>query len=1122
MKRLQRMLLINWYYFEKQIIEFGRLTFLTGKNATGKSTIIDALQLVLLADTSGSYFNKSANDKSKRTLSGYLRGELSDDGGSGFTYLRNENFSSYIALEFYDEEKQRHFTAGCCFDFNAENDIPHVFFGYFGPLPADCFIEARYPANIRRLRQRLKSTYPEKDFYITETNKQFRDYLYGKLGGLPTKFADLFKKAVPFDPIADIQKFITEFVFSEERALNVPQMQDTLHSYAELKREAERLQTRIEALQGISGLYAEYARYKAQAFANQYIADRAQAEQKQAEYTRQQAALQKRLREREQLQAQLLPLEQNRADLETERIRIAAEIRSSSTQQTIERYEREIKGWQQAVAACQEQYQKWAGHVRALTQNWGQLCRRAKALPPADEGLFSDRLRIRCESLATLCQTAERLLRCVEGKALCELDLSLLAEADEAVANLAQEAGLLKESLKEEQDTLARQLQALNEEKKELEAGRQTYDHNVTALRSAVDAALQSRFGPAARVRLVAELWDVRDPAWRNAIEGYLNTQRCNFLVDPRHYDTAAAEYNRVKERLHIFGVTIVNLNVVLRDAPVCQPGSLAEEIETDDANARAYANFLLGRVMKCTDFSQHTRHPISITKEGMLYQQKGVRRINPAIWQRPLLGQGARLLRLAQLEQELAALRQKIQAHALLSQGLQALPRQQALGDQTLEECRQALDAHARIPALTEQINARQAQLDAIDRGPLLALEAQQNALADQLAALAERIRTLNVRSGRLDGEICRLQNESLPTLERELAQLRAALASQYDAGWQRETGEPQYLQAIASHAKLEEVADNYRRSAKAASTSQEKARKALRDARMDYNRAYQTGLDEEAETNEAFDQILQELTKNALPAYLSKIQDSQDKAMEQFREEFLGILYDNINNAQRAIANLNDALLHVPFSEDTYQFDCKPNPDYIRYYRMIMDPMKMGNYSLFSTSFNEKYKEEIDELFRLLTENSDTDRDAYKRVQQFTNYRTYLTFDLLVTNSEGITQRLSKTMAKKSGGETQTPFYVAVLASFTRIYRMQQDRSSGTIRLIVFDEAFSKMDGDRIEQSIQILRNFDFQVLLSAPTDKIGDIATLVDRNLCVLRKGRHTLVKAFEPKELLPNAL
>lgn len=64
MKLLQRMLLINWHYFSQEVLEFEKLTFLTGKTGTGKSTITDALQLVLLADTSGNYFNKSANGKS--------------------------------------------------------------------------------------------------------------------------------------------------------------------------------------------------------------------------------------------------------------------------------------------------------------------------------------------------------------------------------------------------------------------------------------------------------------------------------------------------------------------------------------------------------------------------------------------------------------------------------------------------------------------------------------------------------------------------------------------------------------------------------------------------------------------------------------------------------------------------------------------------------------------------------------------------------------------------------------------------------------------------------------------------------------------------------------------------
>jgi hypothetical protein len=57
--------------------------------------------------------------------------------------------------------------------------------------------------------------------------------------------------------------------------------------------------------------------------------------------------------------------------------------------------------------------------------------------------------------------------------------------------------------------------------------------------------------------------------------------------------------------------------------------------------------------------------------------------------------------------------------------------------------------------------------------------------------------------------------------------------------------------------------------------------------------------------------------------------------------------------------------------------------------------------------------------------------------------------------------------------------------------------------------------MDSERIISSITLLREFDFQVILSAPPDKIADIAVLVDRNLCVLRQGKNATVRIFDPK-------
>ena len=110
-----------------------------------------------------------------------------------------------------------------------------------------------------------------------------------------------------------------------------------------------------------------------------------------------------------------------------------------------------------------------------------------------------------------------------------------------------------------------------------------------------------------------------------------------------------------------------------------------------------------------------------------------------------------------------------------------------------------------------------------------------------------------------------------------------------------------------------------------------------------------------------------------------------------------------------------------------------------------MITDPMLMdtGGWNLASQNFNEKYQKEIDSLFKALIIN-ETDVSAERRaeyernIKKFTDYKTYLVFDLIVTNDQGEEQRLSKTLLKKSGGETQIPFYLALLASFSQICRI------------------------------------------------------------------------------------
>ena len=79
MKKLKKILLINWLYFSKELIEVGDVNFLTGKNGAGKSTVIDALQIILLGETNARNFNQAASEKSQRTLDSYLRADMDEN-----------------------------------------------------------------------------------------------------------------------------------------------------------------------------------------------------------------------------------------------------------------------------------------------------------------------------------------------------------------------------------------------------------------------------------------------------------------------------------------------------------------------------------------------------------------------------------------------------------------------------------------------------------------------------------------------------------------------------------------------------------------------------------------------------------------------------------------------------------------------------------------------------------------------------------------------------------------------------------------------------------------------------------------------------------------------------------
>ena len=273
MKSLTKAKIINWHYFWNQTIDFKDIVFLTGKNASGKSTLIDALELVLLGDTSGKYFNKAAMDKSARTLKGYLRGEIGDTLEGDFKYLRSGRFTSYIVLEFFDDLHNEYFTMGIVFDSFADGSEEHHFFEFDDRIPENEFIENKYPMEYKALYRFLNENYNGR-FKFFDTNKQYTEFLKFKFGGLKDKYFSLLKKAASFTPITDITTFITEHVCEKQENIELSSLQENILQYKKLQVEAERLEHRVTLLQEIDDNFNKYVNAKESLDISKYLIEK--------------------------------------------------------------------------------------------------------------------------------------------------------------------------------------------------------------------------------------------------------------------------------------------------------------------------------------------------------------------------------------------------------------------------------------------------------------------------------------------------------------------------------------------------------------------------------------------------------------------------------------------------------------------------------------------------------------------------------------------------------------------------------------------------------------------------------------------------------------------------------
>ena len=1113
MKKLKRMLLIHWHNYEKELIAFDMINFLTGKTAAGKSTIIDALQLVLLGDTSGSFFNKAANQKSARTLKSYLFGEMGDDGDAGFRYMRNGRFTSYVALEFEDTEKKSLFTAGIVCDCYKDQSFDSKWFMLHSQgFPENLFVDpqTRTPYDIPGLRTYLSRTLGRKkglyEFY--ETNKRYQEVTLGKFGQIKSKYRTLLRKAVPFSPIADIERFITESICDVKNNIDVEQMQSDIRQYKSLEEDARQIQARIEALKEIRTISQNYEREKEKYLLQSFIVIRAQLEEYLEQEKSCRAQIQKRTQQIEENEGAMSALKEESRQLKSRLEKLEDEFSGSDIVRREKDLKRRLAELTSQIEGIRTDIHSALGQMNAYGKQWEGELKRAEAAgfePLKEYGVMIRRMA----------QLKEGQLWEFPFKEASEQMDSLRRELEEYRAELKKRGEQLEESREELEATI-----------RNLKKGIKPFPPQVQALKRLLEGELFRIHKKAVDVFVLADLLEIRSSLWRNAIEGYLDQQKFYLLVPEEYYADALEIYDRQRKEQKIWDAGLVDIGKLKRNfSKKPQAGSLAEEIETDHLDARLYADYLLGGVMKCENIRELNQYKTAITSSCMLYKGFVSRKLNPSRYATPFIGHRSMELLLeqkqAELERQNQLYEEVIRCHRIIVQASGT----GILSDYEAARHQEAVGRRQELKTLEETRIHVQQEYDSLDFLYLERMRQQIEELRSILAQKEDVWHKLDKENTRLQTQREGLEKRDLPEVIGQIARVQGQIREEFADAWMRETGEPRFREIQGQQG---EFSHSLRERFYAAMRQTERQRDKLRSERTrkrsEYNSQYKMPYDIELESNQYFDKELEELDQIRLPEYLEKIKDSKQKAYDQFRDDFIAKIKSNIESVTQQLEELNDSLKKSVFGTDRYRFVKSPRPEYRNYYDMIMDPLLMdtGGWNIASQSFNQKYQKEIDELFQLLIFNetnvtAERRAEYEKSIRKFTDYKTYLVFDLIVTDEQGNEQRLSRTLLKKSGGETQIPFYIALLASFSQVCRIRNRSQNNTIRVIILDEAFSKMDGERIQESIHLLRRFGLQAIFSAPPDKIPDIAPLVDRNIAVYKDSRHSFTRYFDPKQM-----
>lgn len=1082
-KVFTRMCLNNWGGIDHKVLEFHEyVNLFSGKSGSGKSTVMDAIQVILYGSFSPSFLNKAADDaKNRRSVLSYLRGEQKD----GSANRKDCDFCSVIALEIEDTGTHIITCIGIAFEVRkSDSEIKKfVYFSHSGKMPTSgylteqgvCYsnqeikklISSRAKSEDNRGKGDVNRIYGSKEAYLGT----LYDVILGYID--QNRFITMEKSAIALKMTNGTGQFIRDYMFPKNTSDTIASISEQLDSYRQIKEKIEDLRKRIELLSEIQASGKELVRLqtdivRAEAMIRCIGIEDLRARIQAAEDDKRNLA-----EKQEQCKKKVQELSASREEAQQKLIQVSADLKASD------------------LGGKQQQYEELDERSRMLADNtrqWQKILQGMKNWEEDD--VITDYI-----SNPILNMIAELN----QGRVSEELCQNLHLKIESAKQNIEDEV----EDYSDQRREIGKQLKEKKRLVDDMKHDRKPYDENLRSARSALSQQLSDRYGQTVKVQIFADLFDVQEEEWKNAIEGRMGRLKHSLITEPQYAHEAAVLFRNMKQYEN---VDLINSKAIADSKPDCMEGSLYEAVKTQEAYVDVCLKRYLGHIIKCRSVEELEQVRDGVTPDCYSYSNFIFRHLKKKDYTtRACIGRRVSKARLAEYEKDVEELsRQEMQLDDLLRR----------LKEARDFECLKDEPSHyvklSRAGEELARVNKKKMELEetirSLREGVYKELEEKEQSLQKQVKMVQEELDQTQGELARLGSRIGELSGENESRRQQLEEKLQGYVPNEALEQEVWELLKKQSGQAVINRKKAQ-VADLEEKEQVQAET--------LRAARNRYIFAYPAGPFNGAETsNEAYEKLLEKYLTDFEPAYEEEFEKKCASIYKSLRENVIATIHGDIKAAKRHAYEINRLLRETNFSDSTYQIKIEPaKNENGQFFDMLMaeelDSKNLdnagfdGQISFGEDAFYQKYEQKI----KLLTDKfmPPKDEDEHLRAQkrkemeQYADYRNYLSFSMFeqVTDENGtvIRENFVDDMAgRDSGGEGQNPKYVALLAGFAMLY-MQQSKRDSKIKLVLLDEAFSKMDQERSAVCLKYARKMDLQLIVCVPDERLQSLIRNVD---------------------------